>query len=1001
MTLIKSFSYSNIRQRRLLFINMLISSFLAAAVLSNVFYSVEYYFFYTSPVRYILLAVLPTLVAGSLLGRMIYKWFKPHRVFFILTDVFFVLLCLFYICRFFIVKGDVDPTFALIGLFKYAMLVFAALISFFSGMKVNYYLKIATGDFIDEKQGIYSFILICTAGIFSGITITSLQVLRFINDGGIVIALAMLFVALCLLFSSFFIKMDYSPDTMYLHHFTDEEENQASALSHRTDVFFIYLNVSYIVIYVYLAYLSYIKFYADLRWSGSLFAVACILLIMVGYFLGKFVRQFSWYIYSEMLFPVFFLLYIFLLFRFHEKIVGFQSLVFIIPAALVFGFAICQTMRTLIDKFTHESRYNVLFFSILAIPAPLLIALSFIEFTYLLYFVLVYFLALLNVVIPSLHLINKKARNYQKNLCLAFILIFIPVVLFMHMYLKIPLNSSLYNQLVKNFDELKNTNYNALYIKNKADVIINGKVAFRSSSSVVYGMKKAMIAVFLYHQEDEPILILDGNQKFFRNPVISWFKNYEVIDTVPESFVGYERLPLAGNQLYVADEKNIIDALRNDKKYSVIVDSPNAFDMQRNTFKFSADYYKYVKKRLDNNGIFAEIINLNFCSKKIIARIAQNIESLFKNNIVYFFPDVALILASDGDEFTFGPERYDKLLNTFSQKEEFRRLFFGDSQFFSNLLFNGTNSFLLSLDISGTPESLPDILPERGAFDKLYAEQNDLILPMLAADRYDLKSMISSKIVRDAQVLTLLKEAQLAEASERYIDEMEFLFKLRTLSIYRPDLNLYIKNILSYKEEYYYNAAVSFETKKDWDAAAKLYQAVLALDKDNFEANYRLGLLSLTIQDINSSFRYLRYALSLRHDDPKALTQMGVLLFSTGDPKNFIEALNYLNQALEKNERTPQVFFYLGLVYEELNRLLEAKQSYEKAVIVAPNDKTIQLKLENLNERIKKLEHWGANSPRNEFDVEKGESIQLPVDKTSYDMRLNDDSPLPESDMTR
>jgi len=57
------------------------------------------------------------------------------------------------------------------------------------------------------------------------------------------------------------------------------------------------------------------------------------------------------------------------------------------------------------------------------------------------------------------------------------------------------------------------------------------------------------------------------------------------------------------------------------------------------------------------------------------------------------------------------------------------------------------------------------------------------------------------------------------------------------------------------------------------------------------------------------------------------------------------------------------------------------------------------LRLENLVERIKKLER-GINLPRNEFEVEKGESIQLPVDKTSYDMRLNDDSPGEVKDMS-
>ncbi|MDR3237409.1 MAG: tetratricopeptide repeat protein, partial [Spirochaetia bacterium] len=398
-----------------------------------------------------------------------------------------------------------------------------------------------------------------------------------------------------------------------------------------------------------------------------------------------------------------------------------------------------------------------------------------------------------------------------------------------------------------------------------------------------------------------------------------------------------------------------------------------------------------------DNGIFAEIINPDFCSKKTISRCVTNISSIYKNRVVYFFSDAAVILASDSGDFAFNAQLYNKLTEMFSRRDELSRMFYNEEHFFSNLIETETLLSYLGGAKDNADDSANDEPAAGNELDKLYAEKNNLVLSTLSNEMPAFNQAAAVRFARDNQALTFLKESELAEASERYIDEMEFLFKLRTLSQYMPRLNLYIKNILAYKKDYYYNAALGFEKKKDWETAGKLYQAILALDKDNFEANYRLGLLSLTVQDMDSSFRYLQYALSLRKDDPKALTQMGILLFSTG---RAADALRYLTQALERNEYTAQVFFYLGLVYEELGRLQESKQSYERAAVADPNDETIKTRLQNLNVKIQaEIDKWKMNSPKNEFESERGETIQLPVDKTSYDMRLDDNSPAEEGNI--
>lgn len=991
MTLLKAFNYSNINQRRALIINAFIASVLASFILINIFHSMQYYLFYINLTRFSFLAVFPGFVLGSLIGRVTFNAFKSSRPLCFLTDLFFVIVCAAYIGRFFITEGDALFLNSLIY-WKYSTLVFSGILSFFFGIKTNYFVKVFSGDFIDEKHGLSGFVMSYMLGLFAGIIIASLQFSGLVSVENIVFVSILLAIALFALLSSFFINMPYRPETRYTQNFSDEEEPQSLLSVHRDDIFFTYLNVSYIFIYIYLGYISYVKYFGGFYKYSLLYFAFALFFMMLGFMLGRIIKQTFWHIYSEMLFPICFLLYVFLLHQLHAYLSEYTALLLLMPAGLLFGFTIYQTIKTVIDRFDQENRYNVLFFSIFIIPAPLLIALSFVEFSYFLYFFTLYTLTLLNIIFPGIYLLSRNAKNYQKYLFFGCALLIIPILLFMHLYLKLPLNSSLYISRVTNFDTLKNTNYDALYIKNKADVMLEDIIAFDLSHSVIRNMKRAIVPLFIYHPTDKTILIIDGNQKFFRQPGFAWFANADIIDTLPRRFVNYENLPLTGKRLYIADEKDIIDVFSGGKKYYTIFDCPNLLDLQLNKFRFSSTYYAQMKKQLTEGGIFAEILNLNYCSAPVIAQSVQNIKQQYAHQLVYRFTDIVLILASDdANIFMFNADMSKKIANTFTDKDDMRFFFYSEEHLLSNLLFNDISSIspFIKIDEPKTQELSNIDSAERREFDKFYTKTNNVVLSTLNTNNQALKTSLARAIERDNKILSLLKDAELAEAGERYIDEMQALFTVKGLAEYTTFLQTYIRTTLSYKKDYYYNAAMHFERKKDWETARKMYQAVLAIDKDNFDANYRLGILSLTVQDMESSFRYLQYALTLRKDDPQALTQMGILLFSTGRPQ---EAIGYFNQALEKRERNAKIFFYMGLSYEELGRLNEAKTSFERAAIEDPNDKTISSRREAINIRIQEERNkWNYASPKNEFDSEQGENFPLPIDKTSFDMRLPDD----------
>jgi tetratricopeptide (TPR) repeat protein len=239
------------------------------------------------------------------------------------------------------------------------------------------------------------------------------------------------------------------------------------------------------------------------------------------------------------------------------------------------------------------------------------------------------------------------------------------------------------------------------------------------------------------------------------------------------------------------------------------------------------------------------------------------------------------------------------------------------------------------------------------------------------------------------EILSLLKKTELAETRENYREETKLLFELKKQAEFKITLQNYVLKMLSYKEKYYYNAALNLEKNKKWTEAQDLYQAVLAINPDNFNANYRMALLCITLQNIEGSFNYLQQAMRINKDHPRVLMQMGVLYFSSGKTE---EAIEYFNKALQQNEKTPQIYRYLGLCYEKTGNLYDAEKYYTKAIAADPNDIDTKARLDEVRVLIEKdSKKWETPEQKNESDVEQDAEMPLPVSKGAYDVRLKDD----------
>lgn len=974
MTLTKAFSYANVTQRRILLLNAFVSAILVSFIAANICLSAQYFSFYMLLSKFMLLALFPGLFMGSLIGRLLFSRIKSTKIVYIIAELLFVSACFLYIFRFFLLP-DSNPAFELLKLNEYGLTAACFLIAFLFAVKAVYFLKVTAGDFIDEKQSCTFFLFISMAGIFIGAA-CSFNAGLLPPDSPIVMSVSAA-AAMFVLISSFFISLKYSPSTQYAYRF-DEEEEPAPISDKRDDISFTYLNISYIFIYVYLAYISYIKFYGTFNHNEMLFASAAVVFMTAGFAAGRIIHRVFWHIYSEMLFPVFFLLYIFLLYRFGEGISPFTALIFFAPAAFLFGFTLRHTVQAVINRFDHNTAYNILFLSIFIIPAPLLIALSFIEFTYLWYFLIVYVLTALNIIVPGLYLMNKKDKKFQKRLFAGIALISIPAILLMHLYLDIPVNRELYISFCKNFEDIKNTNYNSAYIKTGEDTAINGQPVFFLSDTAIRNMKRAVIPVYLYHPKDEGILILDGNQKFFPNPCLALFKNAEIYDTLPGRFVDFQSLPVAGRPKYVTDTKGLLPSLRGGKKYGTIVDIPNLLDASMDEFRFSMEWIRYVKEHLKPGGIFAEIINLKRCNADFLSNFLADLKSVYGYGLLCFFPNTAVILASDReDAFRLSPEILKAASELVLEREQ-AGLFYNANHLLSHIISEDV-SLMLPIPAIGTANCITNKLKNA------YIQKNDLALSLLGEPN----QALANAFLRESNALSLLKKASLAEAGKNYVDEMEAIFELKKLAEYNTDLKRYILLLLLNKKEYYYSEALALEKNKDWQTAKKLYEAVLIIDKNNFDANYRLGMLNLTLQNLPSSFQYLHQALNIRKDDSNALTQMGILLFSAGRAD---EAIVYLNQAMEKREYTAQVFLYMGLACAELGRLGEAKEYLLRAARLDPNDQAIQTSIKETENKIQaELDKWKTDSLKNDLEAERDESFPLPINRSAFEQRIEGD----------
>jgi len=969
---IKEFNYSSITQRRFVLLSVFFSiATLVVFTLLNILY-VSSLTLYSPVWKYTLTFAFSGLLAGIIAGNSILKRLQNHRIIFIIQEFIAVCVAIAPVIAAF-VYNDILNAYGTILQHCYWLLYGAIFLLYFStGIKAPYYLKTTIGDYIDDKNP--AILAVCFA-LLSFIASLAFGLFIFYNQHYLI-----LYVVLPILSCVFTIllSLPFCPPAIISRGVAEER-----AITSRDDILFTYCNVSFISIFIILILLSIVSRYGLYLQIIFYSAIAIAAGFIVGTIASQYIKTHNTvFIYGEMLYPFLFLGFIIIIYS--NDIPYYISIMTALPFSIFSGLTFGTSLKQIILKNNHQSRYTILLFSFFIIPIPIIIAFLWIELTYLWFFILIYLMAIITIIFPGMYLLQNTKRSVPSILYFVVSLLFIPAIIITHIYFRLPFSNTLVNRLCTGYDTVAMANFNASYITQPATAYIQGIPACVVTDHFARDMKRATVLSGLFAGSGHTIII-DGYHKFFTNNLYSLVPAPVIIDYIPERIVDYQKPTITGVQQYATINSDILRGL-SDKK-GTIIDIPNIFDHYMYAFHFTDNYIASIKPHVDD--YYFTIIDITHIAPEQLHSLGKALQKSFTHSMVAIYGNLMIIGATDKqDGFAIDQAKMQTLENLI-QTTEVSNLFINPEHALSYILSTSVQSVLPDDGENSTVMlkfSKPDATIYPNSFIDTVINTNDAVTGLADKTPY-WANTLQLRMFYAKRINQLLKQSEYYGLKEQYEREMQALMELRRTGEYTPSLRQYIINVIAYKEKLYENIALMYEKDKQWDKAISLYSALLAVNPNNFTANYRIGIISATIQNMDNAFKYLNNAMRMNPNNPDVLYQLGILLVSQG---KYTEALNYLLQAHQMNMATASLFFNIGLCYESLKNIEEAKRYYEKAKLLDPNDPSIQSSLERFSGKTEEPVNPNADTRTNQLDEEKGESFPLPINQSAYDVRLKE-----------
>lgn len=983
MLFISAREHPELNQRRMVFINTFLSMVMMGVAFLDIVYNNYIINIYESSVRNVVLFFAPAFLLGTSIGKALIR--SSRRAFIFRTievlsaTVFATMLSL---------EKLSENLFSTVlyrdSLYSIKIAVGCVLVLFLA-IKLSYMLRIVTIDYVDGKQGIIPWMVLLLSGFTIGL----------IGAGTCIISSKEMFflslISLPVLIVSFFMY-GILPVAEVLAKDDDESEEETS-VAVRDDVYVSYLNFSFILLYLFLGYLAIVSLYGnDVRLQIA-FLILVLVSIGAGITIGNKMKNAFWLYFSEMLFPVAMIFYILAInIQWEINFPIHKALFFSVPS-IIFGFSIGKSVEIIFRTYNIDKRFTILHISLFIMPVPIIIALAIVDFSKLLFYLFLYGVMVINILLPGIYLLKQNIHYYKKMLYLIFCLVFIPMIIVLHKNLNAPLDNSLLINHVKNFNLLYNNKYNSLYINNSKNIEYHRRVIFENNDNAIRNMQRIIIPLYLYAKEDNSaVLIINGNHKFYKNPMLNFFEQLSVIDYVPERKVDYNSLPLGGAVKYFVEKGEIAKILKQkkDAMYDIIVDYPNLLDQQLYDWKTSDEFYTLIKSKIKKGGIFAQILNTDYVKSSNMISAKKNIEKIFMNMNTFVMADLVMFIASENPErIKINTKNYNSLIELFNKNENMIYFYYNPN----HLVWHFAEPKALKIIESETDWKDFEIFGTREKKEKyrILSDDYEVDVNILIASEKDsiaLKTALTTQYRYDKDLFMMLRKAEIAEEEQDYLKEAEIIDAISKKYYYRSDVAKYLEKIIKFKEEFYLTLAIEMEKEKNWEEAKKVYYAILKIKNDAFEPNYRLGLLNITVQNIEEALKYMNNALKMKNDDPRVQYQMGVLMFSNGKQA---DALKYFEKSLQLKNETPTLYLYMGMCNEAMGKIYEAKEYYKKAAFLDPNDNNIKTSMERINEKIQKeIDKWKTNDPKNQNEDEQGENVPLPVNKSAYEYRITD-----------
>ena len=145
--------------------------------------------------------------------------------------------------------------------------------------------------------------------------------------------------------------------------------------------------------------------------------------------------------------------------------------------------------------------------------------------------------------------------------------------------------------------------------------------------------------------------------------------------------------------------------------------------------------------------------------------------------------------------------------------------------------------------------------------------------------------------------------------------------------------------------------------EKNYSQGKILLEKILLINPNIFEVNFNLAMISLQLDDLDTSIKYFEKAKKLNPNSSRVYFNLG-LVFDKKKQIN-LAIINY-QKAIELDPNNSYIFYNLGSLYQDNYDMEKAEQNLKKSLNLKPNFTNAFINLFDLYDRSNQLEKYSS-----------------------------------------